>query len=283
MSNLQKLVIHESEYNIRRAKIVRYRALTSTERLYEIAFPDGSSLNHEPGQFVEVSIFGAGEAPISLASSPTRRGSFDICIRNAGKVTAALHQLAAGDEIGIRGPFGRGFPIRQLEGNDLLIVAGGIGIVPLRSLIHYVLDNRREFGKVTILLGCRSVQNILFRDEIAEWSQRLDLAFSCTVDRADPDWKGNVGVIGSLIPGVTLYPKHTYAVVVGPPVMYRFVIRELLAKKIPAHQIIVSLERHMKCGLGKCGHCQINNLYCCQDGPVFSYDRLRELEEAFGP
>jgi sulfite reductase subunit B len=282
MSKPEKLIIRESEYNIRRAKIARVRTLTPAEKLYEIVFPDGEALNHEPGQFVEISIFGAGEAPISLASSPTRRGSFDICIRNAGKVTAALHRLGAGDEIGVRGPFGKGFPIRALEGNDLLIVAGGIGIVPLRSLIHYVLDNRREFGKVTIMFGCRTSQHILFHDEIETWAQRLDLAFSCTVDKADPEWKGNVGVIASLIPGVTVYPKHTYAVVVGPPIMYRFVIRELLAKKIPPHQIIVSLERHMKCGLGKCGHCQINNLYCCQDGPVFSYDKLRDLEEAFG-
>lgn len=282
MSNLEKLVIRESEYNIRRARIVKIQQLTPAEKLFEIAFPSGESLNHEPGQFVEVSLFGAGEAPISLASSPTRRGSFDICIRNVGKVTAVLHRLKEGDEVGIRGPFGKGFPIRSLEGNDLLIVAGGIGIVPLRSLIHYVIDNRREFGKVTIMLGCKTPQNILFGDEIEAWGQRLDINFSCTVDRADPDWKGNVGVITSLIPGVTLYPKHTYAVVVGPPIMYRFVIRELLAKKIPAHHIIVSLERHMKCGLGKCGHCQINNVYCCQDGPVFSYDKIRDLEEAFG-
>jgi sulfhydrogenase subunit gamma (sulfur reductase) len=280
MSKSEKLVIRESAYNIRRANIVRVRALTPAEKLYEIAFPDGESLGHEPGQFVEISIFGAGEAPISLASSPTRRGSFDIVIRNVGKVTAALHRLQAGDEVGVRGPFGKGFPIQTLVGNDLLIVAGGIGIVPLRSLIHYVLDNRREFGKVMIMLGCKTPQSILFGDEIATWSQRLDITFSCTVDRADPDWKGNVGVIASLIPGVTL-SKHTYAVVVGPPVMYRYVITELLIKKIPAQHIIVSLERHMKCGLGKCGHCQINNIYCCQDGPVFSYDKLRDLEEAF--
>ena len=280
MSKPEKLVIRESEYNIRRARIVSIRTLTPAEKLFEIAFPDGASLNHEPGQFVEISIFGAGEAPISLASSPTRRGSFDICIRNAGKVTAALHRLSEGDEVGVRGPFGKGFPIQTLVGNDLLIVAGGIGLVPLRSLIHYVLDNRREFGKVMILLGCKTPQSILFGDEIEAWSQRLDVAFSCTVDRADPDWKGNVGVIASLIPGVTL-SKHTYAIVVGPPVMYRYVILELMAKKIPANHIIVSLERHMKCGLGKCGHCQINNLYCCQDGPVFSYDKLRDLEEAF--
>ncbi|MFA5928805.1 MAG: FAD/NAD(P)-binding protein [Candidatus Margulisiibacteriota bacterium] len=275
-----KIIIKDSEYNIKPAKIIGIRDLTSTEKLFEIAYVDGESLNHDPGQFVEVSIFGAGEAPISIASSPTRRGSFELCIRSVGKVTAALHRMRIGEEIGIRGPFGKGFPIRALEGNDLIFVGGGIGIVPLRSLIQYVLDNRREFGKVTILLGCKTPDNILFEDEIAEWSNRLDISFSCTVDKADPEWKGHVGVITNLLPGINVFPQHTHAVIVGPPIMYKYVIAELLAKKIPEHHIIVSLERHMKCGLGKCGHCQINNIYCCQDGPVFTYDKIKNLEEA---
>ena len=277
----EKISLPESEYNIRPARIARVRDLTATEKMFEIVLEDGESLNHDPGQFVEVSIFGAGEAPISVASSPTKRGSFDLVVRSVGKVTAALHQLKNGDEIGIRGPFGKGFPVKMFEGNDVLIVAGGLGIVPLRSLINYILDNRREFGKVTVLLGCRNPQSVLFGDEIDAWSQRLDLSFSCTVDQGDEDWQGHVGVITSLIPGVTIQPEHTFAVAVGPPIMYKYVIKELLAKKIQESHIIVSLERHMKCGLGKCGHCQINNLYCCQDGPVFSYDRLKNLEEAF--
>ncbi len=277
----EKMIIQESEYNLKKARILRVKKMTDMEKLFEISLMDGTSLNHEPGQFVEVSILGVGEAPISLASSPTERGSFDICVRAVGKVTAALHRLGPGDEIGIRGPFGKGFPIRSLEGNDILMVAGGLGIVPLRSLINYVLDNRREFGKVNILLGCRSPQNMLFHDEIDEWGKRLDISFSCTVDKADEEWKGNVGVITKLIPGVTIYPRHTYAVVVGPPVMYKYVIKELLEKGLPEKHIIVSLERHMKCGLGKCGHCQINKYYCCQDGPVFVYDQIKELDEAF--
>ncbi|MDD5457163.1 MAG: FAD/NAD(P)-binding protein [Candidatus Margulisbacteria bacterium] len=276
----KKLTITESEYHIKKGKIVKVKQMTEAEMFFEIALADNENLNHDPGQFVEVSIFGVGEAPISISSSPTKRGSFDLCVRKVGKVTEALHKMHVGDEVGIRGPFGKGFPVRNLEGNDLLIVAAGLGIVPLRSLINYVLDNRREFGKVTILCGCKTPQNMLFGDEIDLWQKRLDINFSCTVDKADPEWQGNVGLITSLIPGVDVYPQHTYGIVVGPPVMYKFVIKELLAKKIPESHIIVSLERHMKCGLGKCGHCQINNLYCCQDGPVFSYDKIMPLEEA---
>ena len=277
---MKKLVLRDSEYEIKKGKILRTKKMTELEKLFEISLPGGESLDHEPGQFVEVSIFGVGEAPISVSSSPTKRGSFEICVRATGKFTNALHKLEAGDEVGIRGPFGKGFPVRILEGNDLLFVAGGLGIVPLRSLINFVIDNRRDFGKVNILLGCKTPKDMLFGDEVEEWGKRLDVNFNCTVDRGAPEWTGNVGLITSLIPGVTLDPHRTFGVVVGPPIMYKFVIAELLAKNIPERQILVSLERHMKCGLGKCGHCQIQNYYCCQDGPVFSYDKIKGLKEA---
>jgi sulfite reductase subunit B len=277
----QRVALPESAYQIRPARVVQTRPMTPQERFFEIALCDGSSLDHEPGQFVQVSLFGVGEAPISVSSSPAKRGLFDLCVRNVGRVTAALHRLQAGDELGIRGPFGKGFPIRTLAGNDLLLIAGGLGLVPLRSLIHYAMDNRREFGQINILLGCKNPQSMLFGDELEEWGRRLDVNFLCTVDKGDPDWKGNVGLITSLIPGINLHPQHTYAVVIGPPIMYKFVLKELVAKQIPENHILVSLERHMKCGLGKCGHCQINGYYCCQDGPVFFYDQLKPWEEAF--
>lgn len=277
---MRTLQIHDSEYIIKKGKIIRTKQMTEQEKFFEIMLENGENLDHEPGQFVEVSLFGVGEAPLSVSSSPTKRGTFELCVRNVGKFTSALHKLEAGDEVGIRGPFGKGFPAQFLEGNDLVFVAGGLGIVPLRSLINYVIDNRRDFGKVTILLGCKTPKDMLFGDEIEEWNKRLDVNFNCTVDRSAPDWKGNVGLITSLIPGVTLDPARTYAVVVGPPIMYKFVIKEILAKKIPERQILVSLERHMKCGLGKCGHCQIENLYCCQDGPVFTYDKIKNIKGA---
>ncbi|OGB88129.1 oxidoreductase [candidate division WOR-1 bacterium RIFCSPHIGHO2_02_FULL_45_12] len=266
----------KSPYQIKIGKILSVKQMTSMEKMFEIALP-GEDLSHAPGQFVEVSLLGIGEAPLSVSSSPTKQGSFELVVRKVGKLTGALHKLKAGDEVGIRGPFGQGFPVRILEGNDLLFVAGGLGIVPLRSLINFVIGNRKNFGKVDILLGCRNPKEMLFHEELAGWKERLDVNFNCTVDKADPDWKGNVGLITSLIPGVTLDSERTFAVVVGPPIMYKFVIMKLLDKNIPERQILISLERHMKCGLGKCGHCQIGNTYCCQDGPVFTYEKVKAL------
>ncbi|MDA8215121.1 MAG: FAD/NAD(P)-binding protein [Nitrospiraceae bacterium] len=277
---MEKVIIKESNYRIRTARVIKTKQMTAHEKLFEIALEGGESLDYEPGQFVIVSLMGIGEAPISICSSPTKAGSFEICVRAVGKVTNAMHRLEAGDEIGIRGPYGKGFPIRILEGNDLLFVAGGLGIAPLRSLIRYTFDNRRDFGKVHILLGCKTSQDMLFSDELEQWFKRMDVHYECTVDRAAPDWAGHVGQITTLIPGVHLAPERTFAVIVGPPIMYRFVIKELISKNIPERQIFVSLERHMKCGMGKCGRCQIQNLYCCQDGPVFNYAEIKNMKEA---
>lgn len=278
---MEKVVIRDSSYRLKRGKIIYTKQLTEKEKFFEITLLNGDRLEHEPGQFIMISLLGIGEIPISICSSPMKRESFDICVRAVGKVTNSLHKLKAGSEIGIRGPYGKGFPVRIFEGNDLLIIAGGLGIAPLRSLITYVLDNRRDFGKVHILFGCKEPKDLLFRDELEQWGQRTDLHYLCTVDKADPDWVGNVGVITTLIPGVDIEPARTFAAVVGPPVMYNFVIKELLAKQIPENQIYLSFERHMKCGNGKCGRCQIQNLYCCQDGPVFNYEKIKNMSEAF--
>jgi len=277
---MEKVVIKDSTYRLKKAKILQTKKLTANEMLFEVALADGEVLDHEPGQFVMVSLPGIGEVPISVCSSPTKRDSFELCVRAVGKVTRSLHKLKAGDEIGIRGPYGKGFPIRILEGNDLLLIAGGLGLAPLRSLITYVLDNRRDFGKVHLLFGCKEPKEILFSDELEKWNERTDLHYACTVDRAAPEWAGNVGVITTLIPGVDIEPARTFAAIVGPPVMYNFVIKELKSKGVPARQILLSFERNMKCGNGKCGRCQIQNLYCCQDGPVFNYEKIKNLSEA---
>jgi sulfite reductase subunit B len=277
---MDRVVVRKSSYNVKKGKIIETKQMTAMEKYFKISLQGGEYLDHDPGQFVMVSIPGVGEAPISVSSSPTQRGYFELVVRNAGKLTGALHKMEAGDSIDIRGPFGAGFPVQILEGNDLLFVAGGLGIVPLRSLINYVIDNRRYFGKVSILLGCKTPGDMLYGDEVNEWEKRLDVNFNCTVDKGDPDWKGNVGLITSLIPGVTLDTERTFGVVVGPPVMYKFVIDELLKKNIPENQIYLSLERHMKCGVGQCGHCQIGGVYCCKQGPVFSYDKIKDNVEA---
>lgn len=278
---MKQVPLKESEYAVKKGKIVRTKQMTKLEKFFEISLPNAEALDHEPGQFVMISMPGIGEAPISVSSSPTsKRSTFELVVRNAGMLTAALHKLERGDTVGIRGPFGNGFPTQILEGNDLMFIAGGLGIVPLRSLINFVIDNRRDYGRVNILLGCKTPRDMLFGDEVKQWIKRLDVRFHCTVDRSDPEWKGNVGLITSLIPGVNLDSNRTFAVVVGPPIMYKFVIAELLKKKIPERQIILSLERHMKCGVGKCGHCQVGEYYCCQEGPVFTYEQIKGKHEA---
>jgi NAD(P)H-flavin reductase len=262
------------------ATLVRNDPMTATERIFEIALPGGRPLGHQPGQFVEVSILGVGEAPISVSSSPTRPGGFELVVRRVGSVTAALHHLPTGATIGIRGPFGTSFPAEEATGRDLLLIGGGIGMVPLRSLIQYVLDNRDHYGRVIVFFGARSPAERLFVDELADWARRDDVEFLETVDRADGDWTGNVGVITTLFPRIEIDPANTLCAVVGPPVMYKFVIFEATSLGIDPSHIFLSLERRMKCGVGKCGHCQIGPLYVCQDGPVFRYSDIQHLREA---
>ena len=269
-----------SPYQPTLAELVKIEPLTENERLFTVHLKDGHDLGHRAGQFVGVSVFGIGEAPISVTSSPSRNGVFELCVRRVGDVTAALHRLKPGSTVGIRGPFGNGFPIEKMRGQDVLFAPGGLGLAPLRSLINQVLDERESFGRVIILCGARNPLELLFKDELAKWEARDDVEFHVTVDRGDENWTGNVGVITTLFPKVTLNPRSTVAVTVGPPVMYRFVLMELLSKGIQDGRIYLSLERRMKCGLGKCGHCQINNVYVCQKGPVFSYAQLKELPEA---
>ncbi|MFO7991270.1 MAG: FAD/NAD(P)-binding protein [Thermoplasmata archaeon] len=279
-----------SEDNIylpQKAEILNVKEMTEREKLFEIELESGKPLGHEPGQFVEVSIPGVGEAPISISSSPTReKSSFELCVRKVGNVTGVLHGMKAGDKVGIRGPFGNGFPVDTLEGKDVLFIAGGLGIAPLRSLINYVLDRRDDFADVKILYGCREPCELLYEDEVTKWRASEKIDYRETVDRCPEGvcWEGKVGVITTLIPGVDIDLDNTNTVVCGPPIMYRFVLQELEKKQVPEEKVFLSLERHMKCGVGKCGHCQINGseaeYYVCQDGPVFNYKDIKGFEEA---
>lgn len=271
----------ESIYVPTMAWISKVQTLTPMEKFFTIELPRGMSLRHKPGQFVEVSLFGVGEAPISISSSPSRsNGKFELCVRKVGDVTTALHNLGEGARIGVRGPFGTGFPVEQFEGKDILIAAGGLSLAPVRSVIYQVLDNRKKYGRVIILYGAKTPSELLFKDELQEFGKRADIEFHVTVDRGDKDWIGNVGVITTLFPKITVNPRNTIAITEGPPIMYRFVMIELLGKGIPEDQIWLSLERRMKCGVGKCGHCQIDHYYCCQDGPSFNYAQIKGVLEA---
>ncbi|MCK4450257.1 MAG: FAD/NAD(P)-binding protein [Anaerolineae bacterium] len=276
-----------SVYTPEMARLVNVEQMTELEKLFTIELPDGRNLGHDPGQFAMVSVLGVGEAPFCITSSPSRsNGSFELCVRRVGDVTNALHAMQPGDKLGIRGPFGHGFPIEKMRGKDLLFAPGGIGLPPLRSLINQVLDERGSFERVIILYGAKRPAELLFRDELEEWAAREDVECHYTVDCLDETWDEDVaftcseGVITTLFPRITVDPRNTVAVTCGPPIMYRFVLTELLGKGISETQIYLSLERRMKCGVGKCGHCQINNLYCCQDGPVFTYAQVKGVEEA---
>jgi sulfhydrogenase subunit gamma (sulfur reductase) len=237
------------------------------------------NLTYRCGQFFEVSILGIGEMPVSITSTPSRRGFFELSVKNVGLVSSKLHGMSPGSEVGVRGPFGNGFPYKEVFGKELLFVGGGIGLAPLRSLINNVLDNRDNFGRVTILYGSRTPADLVFKDEFEVWKDQPDVTMLVTVDRGDENWTGNVGVVTTLFPKAGIQSSSTVAFVCGPPVMIPFVIRDLLALGFTDDRIISTLERHMKCGVGKCGHCCIGHKYVCVDGPVFSYREMKAMME----
>lgn len=264
-----------------RAMVSSVRSLTELEKLFEIKLLDGLTLDHHPGQFVQLSIFGVGEAPISISSSPSRsNGVFEVCVRRVGDLTSVLHSLVPGDPVGVRGPYGRGLPVERFQGKDLLFAPGGLGLAPLRSCINQVIDNRSYYGRLIILYGAKSPSELLFQDELEQWALRPDVELFITVDHPDENWNGNVGVITTLFPKIQIYAPNTVAITCGPPVMYRFVLMELISMGIREGNIWLSLERRMKCGVGKCGHCQINHIYTCRDGPCFTYAQIKRLAEA---
>ncbi len=270
-----------SLYEPEPAEIVSVQKLTEHENLYGLRFTSGRPLGHDPGQFVQISLLGIGECPISVCSSPTRPDTFELCVRRVGEVTEHVHKLKDGDLIGVRGPLGHGFEVNDFHGKDVLIVAGGLGIAPVRSLIQYILDERSRFGAFHLLYGARTPAELLYRDDVLRWRESDDVNFHVTVDRPDEQWRGHSGVVTTLFSEVpTLNPDETMVVIVGPPVMFKFVVVEVLARRVHQKNIYCSLERRMKCGVGKCGHCQANNVYVCLEGPVFNYGQLKALREA---
>ena len=265
------------------ARITMIKSFTDLEKVFELELESGKSLHYDPGQFVQISILGIGEAPISISSSPRDDNKFEMCVRAVGSLTKKLHTLNVGDIIFVRGPFGHGFDSKIqecLKGKHLLFVAGGIGYVPLRSFINMTLKERASYKKISILYGCRKPGERMFPDELEKISAMGgNVELLETVDKPDKNWKGNVGVITTLIPKVEINPENCVAIIVGPPVMYKFVIMSLVDLKVPKKNIYISLERRMKCGVGKCGHCQMEGIYVCQEGPVFNFaDVARNLE-----
>ncbi|MBN1440573.1 MAG: FAD/NAD(P)-binding protein [Anaerolineales bacterium] len=232
----------------------------------------------EPGQFNMLYLPGYGEAAISICSDPEKRDAIGHTVRAVGNVTRAIGRMKKGDEIGLRGPFGTHWPIEQLEGRDILLAAGGIGLPPLRPAVYHILHNRAKYGKVILLYGARSPSDLLYTNEFEAW-RKSDIDVQVTVDRADDTWKGQVGVVPLLFYRFRLDPAKTAVMTCGPEIMIRFVVFEALARRIPADRIYVSLERNMKCGQGFCGHCQLGPFFVCKDGPVFPYS---VIEPYFG-
>ncbi|MFN3076454.1 MAG: FAD/NAD(P)-binding protein [Alphaproteobacteria bacterium] len=270
-------------YLPRMARVLESAPVTARERFFRLSLPQ--PLGHRPGQFVMLSLLGVGEAPISISCGPRDDNILEMVIRDAGGLTHAIHGLRPGQWLGVRGPFGSGFSLEEMQGRHVLCVAGGLGLVPLRSLIQPVLAGLGRFASLTILSGCRSPAEELYREESREWERQARddprLRVIRLVDRTDNlPWDGQVGLVTSPISHLEMDPANTVAVLCGPPVMYKFVIMELKARGLTDDHIFVDLERRMKCGVGKCGHCQINGAYCCQEGPVFRFDRLAHLPEA---
>lgn len=249
---------------------------------------DEAKFNYMPGQFAELSIYGKGESPIGIASSPTQAGYVEFTVQRAGAivpglVTAALHDMDEGAKIGLRGPLGNSWPIEFLEKKNIVVVGGGFAFTTLRSLINYMLhpDNRSRFGEITVIYGARTPGLLLYKDELAAWEKRDDIKTIITVDKGNETWQGREGFVPAVCKDVAPSPANTVAVICGPPVMIKFTLPVFFDLGFSKENILTSLEMRMKCGIGKCGRCNVGYKYVCSDGPVFSLAELEELPRDF--
>ena len=273
-------VPEKNPYQPHPTEIIKVIQETADTKTFHIQFVDPSlreSFSFLSGQFAEYSVFGEGEATFCISSSPTRPDHLEFSVKRVGRVTQALHQLNQGDLIGFRGPYGNHFPLDRLKGKNLLFVGGGIGLAPLRSLIHNVLDNRTNYGDITILYGARSPQDMCFKYDLENWSRDPLVKMFTTVDAGDGDWKGKVGLVPMVLEEIGPSADGAVAVICGPPIMIRYTLKSLEKLGFSPFQIWTTLEMKMNCGLGKCGRCNIGPLYVCKDGPVFSFEEIRNF------
>lgn len=276
----------ENIYKPYLATIEEIRWETADTKTFKLTFTDPDvkeKFYFRAGQFGEYSSFGEGESTFCIASSPTRKDYIECSFKVVGKVTNALNTKDVGDVIGFRGPYGNWFPIEIMEGKNLLFIGGGIGLAPLRSLIWNCLDLRDKFLETTILYGARSVGDLVYKDELKDWNERSDLKLIQTVDPGGEtsDWKGEIGFVPTILEKIAPSPVNTVAITCGPPIMIKYTIQALNKLGFKSDQIITTLENKMKCGLGKCGRCNIGSTYVCIDGPVFSAAELEQLPDDF--
>jgi NAD(P)H-flavin reductase len=260
--------------------LARVRELADDIKLFEVEL-NGDRFDYEPGQFAFLSAFGVGEAPFGLASIPSRTAALEFAVNRVGTVTDALHKMEPGTVVGVRGPMGNSFPMRDMHGKDVLVLGGGIGGAPLRPVIHTVLDNRADYGHLTILWAARSPSLLVFTDEYDAWRAAPDTELHITVDRGDDSWQGHVGLITDLLAQVAPTPENRVAIICGPPVMIKFVILGLQKLGFADEQMIMTLEAKMKCGIGKCGRCNMGEQFVCLHGPVFAYSDVARFLESF--
>lgn len=250
-------------------------------KTFNLSFKEHSlrdNFSYKPGQCAMVSILGLGECFFAISSSPTQKGFLEVSVLKLGKVTSALHQKEVGEILAVRGPYGNGFPVEEWQGKNLLCIGGGIGQAPLRSLIKYGLDNREKYKKIDILYGARSYADLGYKEEMFAMEAMPGLAVHLSIDQAEEGWNRFVGFVPDNLLRISPSPDNTIAVTCGPPIMIKFVIMNLKKLGFEDSQIYTTLEMRMKCGIGKCGRCNINHLYVCKDGPVFSWEQLRQLE-----
>ena len=248
-------------------------------KTYKLKFTGGSGIDFMPGQFLELSVPGVGEAPFGFASSPLNKDYIELSIKRVGLVTEAIHNMKPGSFVWLRGPFGNTFPVKEMEGSNILFVAGGLGLAPLRPLILYALsgENRKKYGKIQMLLAARSTGDFIYKREFDGWKKEEDVEIVLTIDKPEEGWSGKVGFPHNLVSEMDVDYANTYGVVCGPPIMIKFVSGKLLELGMPADKILTTLEMKMTCGVGKCGKCNIGHRYVCIDGPVFSMKQLSEM------
>ncbi len=254
-----------------------------TFRLEFLNKEDEAGFKYLPGQFAELSLYGKGESPIGIASSPTQPGYIEFTVQKAGVVTSTLHEIEEGTHMGVRGPLGNSWPIEYLEGKNIVVVGGGFAFTTLRSLINYMIhdDNRKRFGKITVIYGARTPGLLIYKDELAEWQKRSDINLNVTVDKGDASWKGREGFVPTVCKEVAPSSENAVTVICGPPVMIRFTLPVFFDLGFSKENIVTSLEMRMKCGIGKCGRCNVGSKYVCKDGPVFTLAELDKLTKEY--
>lgn len=270
----------KNEYLPYPVKIKNIQQETSDTKTFKVTFTDKNlrqTFQYKQGQFMEISVLGACEAPISITSSPSRKGYLEFTIRSMGKMTQAIHKLQKGDTFYVRGPYGNSFPFDEIKGKNIYFIAGGIGLAPLRSLINLVMDNRKDFKHIKILYGARTPGDMCFTAELEKWKKIPDTEVWLTVDNPSDGWRCKVGVVTELWKETHVNPKDAVSVLCGPPIMIKFVTLKLSESGFKDNEIIMTLERYMKCGIGKCGHCNVGEKFICMDGPVFDYSQIKLL------